>query len=122
MGPTEVTEDNSDIGQMCTDVFGSGWKRLPIAHVATADRIGFKLFEFNGNHAPKENLPFRQHDSFHFAIQDPNLEGLLARIVAAGGKQRMPDREYFPDEKPAGWSMWKAPSVLYLKSAATVMS
>jgi len=63
-----------------------------------------------------------QHGTFHFAIQDPDLEGLLARIVAAGGKQRMSVRKYFPDEKPAGWSMWKAPSVLYLKSAATVMS
>lgn len=100
MEPTEITEDNSDIGQMCTDVLGSGWKRLRIAHLATADRIGIELFEFDGNYAPGENLPFRRHGTFHFAIQDPDLEGLLARIVAAGGKQRMPVREYFPGEKP----------------------
>jgi hypothetical protein len=25
---------------------------------------------------------------------------LLAKIIAAGGKQRMPVREYFPDKKP----------------------
>lgn len=68
--------------------------------MATADRIGFELFEFDGNHAPDENLSFRRHGTFHFAIQDPDLEGLLAKIVAAGGKQRMPVREYFPDEKP----------------------
>lgn len=37
---------------------------------------------------------------FHFCIQDPDVEGLAARIVAAGGKQRMPVREYFPGEKP----------------------
>ena len=37
---------------------------------------------------------------FHFAIQDPDLEGLLAKILAAGGTQRMPVREYFPDKKP----------------------
>ncbi|MDN5567972.1 MAG: lactoylglutathione lyase family protein [Paracoccus sp. (in: a-proteobacteria)] len=100
MQPTEVTEDDSDIGQMCTDVFGAGWKRLRIAHLATADRIGFELFEFDSNVAPDDNLPFRRHGTFHFAIQDPDLEGLLARIVAAGGRQRMPVREYFPDEKP----------------------
>ena len=28
------------------------------------------------------------------------LEGLAEKIVAAGGKQRMPVREYFPGEKP----------------------
>ena len=33
-------------------------------------------------------------------MQDPDVEGLAAKIVAAGGKQRMPEREYFPGEKP----------------------
>ena len=73
MQPTEVVEDGSDIGQMCTDVFGEGWGRLRIAHLATADRIGIELFEFDGNHAPADPLNFRQHGTFHFAIQDPNL-------------------------------------------------
>ena len=27
-------------------------------------------------------------------------EGLAAKVLAAGGKQRMPVREYFPGEKP----------------------
>ena len=100
MQPTKIVEDDSDIGQMCTDVFGAGWQSLRIAHLASADRIGFELFEFDGNEAPEDNLAFRRHGTFHFAIQDPDLEGLLARIVEAGGKQRMPVREYFPDEKP----------------------
>lgn len=63
-------------------------------------RIGFELFEFDGNHAPDENLPFRQHGTFHFAIQDPDLEGLLEKIVAPGGRQRIPVREHSPKEKP----------------------
>ena len=100
MTPTEVVEDDSEIGRMCTDVFGAGWNRLRIAHMATADRIGIELFEFDGNHAPADNLSYRQHGTFHFAIQDPNLESLLEKIVAAGGKQRMPVREYFPNDKP----------------------
>lgn len=100
MLPTEVTEDDSDIGRMCTDVFGPGWKSLRIAHLATADRIGFELFEFDGNHAPEENLAFRRHGTFHFAVQAPDLEDLVEKIVAAGGRQRMPVREYFPDRKP----------------------
>jgi len=100
MTPTEVVEDDSDIGRMCTDVFGPGWKRLRIAHMATADRIGIELFEMQDNRSPKDNLDFRRHGTFHFAVQDPDIEGLVARIVAAGGRQRMPIREYFPGEKP----------------------
>lgn len=45
-------------------------------------------------------MPFRRHGAFHFAVQDPDLEGLLARIIAAGGKQRMAVREYFAGKKP----------------------
>ena len=100
MNPTEVVEDDSEIGRMCTDVFGPGWWRLRIAHLATADRIGIELFEFEGNAPPRNNLDYRSNGLFHFCIQDPDVEGLAARIVEAGGKQRMPVREYFPDEKP----------------------
>ena len=100
MKPTEVTEDDSDIGQMCTDVFGPGWKRLRIAHLATADRVGIEIFEFDGNYSPEDNIDFRRNGMFHFCIQDPDLEDLVDRIAAAGGKQRMPIREYYPGEKP----------------------
>ncbi len=100
MEPTKITQDDSAIGVMCNDVFGPGWGSFRIAHLSTADRIGVELFEFPEHYEPKDNLPHRQVGLFHFAIQDPNLEDLLAKIVAAGGKQRMPVREYFPGEKP----------------------
>tara|TARA_R110002020_G_scaffold15555_28_gene55363 strand:- start:5653 stop:6147 length:495 start_codon:yes stop_codon:yes gene_type:complete len=100
MQPSEVVEDDSAIGRMCTDVFGPGWTRLRIAHLSTADGIGFELFEFEGNAAPADNLDYRRHGTFHFAVQDPDVEGLVEKIVAAGGRQRMPVREYFPGEKP----------------------
>lgn len=83
-------EGDSAIGVMCTDVFGPDWQRLRIAHLSTGDGIGIELFEFNGKYAPDENLDDHRHGTFHFAIQDPDLEGLLERFVAAGGKQRMP--------------------------------
>ncbi|WP_425403095.1 lactoylglutathione lyase family protein [Hwanghaeella sp.] len=100
MKPSEIVEDDSPIGQMCTDVFGPGWDRLRIAHLSTADGIGIELFEFEGNKRPDDNFDFRKHGTFHFAVQDPDIEGLLEKVVSAGGKQRMPIREYFPGEKP----------------------
>ncbi|GLO73896.1 glyoxalase family protein [Phaeobacter italicus] len=100
MDATEVVEDDSEIGRMCTDVFGKGWGSLRIAHLSTADRVGIELFEFEANQAPDNNLDFRRHGIFHFCVQDPDIEGLTQKIVAAGGKQRMPIREYYPGEKP----------------------
>ncbi len=49
MPPTDIVEDDSAIGEMCTDVFGQGWERFRIAHLSTGDRIGVELFEFK-NH------------------------------------------------------------------------
>ncbi len=45
MKPTTITEDDSPIGQMCTDVFGKDWNSFKIAHLSTADRIGIYIFE-----------------------------------------------------------------------------
>jgi len=100
MPPSTVTEDDSAVGVMCTDVFGPGWESLRIAHLSTADRIGIEIFEFPGNYAPENKLDHKRHGTFHFCIQDPDVEGLVEKIVAAGGRQRMPIREYYPGEKP----------------------
>lgn len=94
MQPSTVTEDDRATGVICTSICGPGWDRLRIAHLSTGDRID--LFEFAGSHAAYDNFDFRRHGMFHFVIKDPDLEGLLARIIAARGKQRMPLREYFP--------------------------
>ncbi|WP_232304235.1 VOC family protein [Jeotgalibacillus campisalis] len=37
---------------------------------------------------------------FHFCVQDPDIEGLVEKILAHGGKKRMPIREYYPNDKP----------------------
>ncbi|ASI35801.1 glyoxalase [Exiguobacterium sp. N4-1P] len=100
MEPSDVIEDDSPIGVMCTDVFGAGWGKFRIAHMATGDRIGIELFEFPNNEQPENNFEFWKTGIFHYAIQDPDIEGMVEKIVAHGGKQRMPIREYYPGEKP----------------------
>jgi lactoylglutathione lyase family protein len=98
--PTEIVEDDSAIGVMCKDVFGSGFKSFKIAHLATSDGVGVELFEFRGGEPPSSEFEYWKGGVFHFCVQDPDLEGLVERIVAAGGKQRMPVRHYYPDDKP----------------------
>jgi lactoylglutathione lyase family protein len=101
MQPTTIEEEKETaIGQMCIDVFGEGWGSFEIAHLSTGDKIGVELFSFPATeHKKPEFNPF-QTGLFHFCIQDPDIEGIIEKIVAAGGKQRMPVREYYPGEKP----------------------
>lgn len=101
MEPTEIVEDDSAIGEMCTDVFGPGWERFKIAHLSTGDRVGVELFEFKNQQNPDDNFEYWKTGIFHFCVQDPDVEGLAEKIVAAGGKKRMKaPRYYYPGEKP----------------------
>jgi catechol 2,3-dioxygenase-like lactoylglutathione lyase family enzyme len=78
--------------------FGEDWEEFEIAHLATSDGTGIELFSFP--HGVKEAPEFNPFNTglFHFCIQDPNIEDLIAKIVSYGGKQRMPIREYYPRE------------------------
>lgn len=101
MEPSTVKkETDTAIGQMCIDVFGTDWEEFEIAHLATSDGIGVELFSFP--HGMKKAPAFNPFNTglFHFCIQDPQIEELVEKIVAHGGKQRMPIREYYPKEKP----------------------
>ncbi|MBU2946389.1 lactoylglutathione lyase family protein [Zobellia uliginosa] len=101
MAPSKVKkEKETAIGQMCIDVFGEDWEEFEIAHMSTSDGVGIELFSFpqGVKEAPNFN-PFNT-GLFHFCIQDPNIEDLVDKIVAYGGKQRMPIRSYYPNEKP----------------------
>lgn len=101
MEPTTIEEVDSPIGVMCTDVFGSGWQSFKIAHLSTGDRVGVEIFQFRNSERPENNFEYWKTSVFHFCVQDPDVEGLAAKIVAAGGKQRMPIRYYYyTGEKP----------------------
>lgn len=101
MEPSVVVEEKETaIGKMCIDVFGEGWGEFEIAHLSTSDGVGIELFSFpNGVKKAPEFNPFNT-GLFHFCVQDPEIENLVAEVVAAGGKQRMPIREYYPEDKP----------------------
>ncbi len=101
MGPEVIKEEKETaIGQMCIDVFGTGWKEFKIAHISTSDKVGIELFQFPAKPASGGGFEPFKTGIFHFCVQDPDIEGLAEKIVEAGGRQRMPIREYFPGEKP----------------------
>lgn len=101
MEPSDVLEEKETaIGQMCIDVFGEGWGRFRIAHMVTSNGIGVEIFEFPNSETSNNNFEYWKSGIFHFCIQDPDVEGMVKKIVDNGGKQRMPIREYYPNEKP----------------------
>ena len=100
MPPTLIMSDDSAIGVMCDDVFGKGWEKFKIAHLSTGDKIGVELFEFKNAQPPEKHFEYWRTSIFHFCVQDPDLEGLAEKIIKHGGKQRMPVRHYYPDDKP----------------------
>lgn len=100
MQPTVVAEESETaMGRMCIGVFGSGWGSFKIAHMSTGDKIGVELLESTNNERPRE-FEYWKTGSFHSCVQDPNIEALVEKIVANGGRQRMPITECYPGEKP----------------------
>jgi len=99
--PTIVKEENKTaIGKMLIDVFGNGWNEFEIAHLSTSDGIGIELFSFKNASKKKSKFSPFNTGLFHFCVQDPEIELLVDQIVAHGGKQRMPIREFNPNRKP----------------------
>jgi catechol 2,3-dioxygenase-like lactoylglutathione lyase family enzyme len=100
MGPTLIEEDGSEMGRMCTDVFGPGWRSLSIAHMPTADRVGVELFEFDGNYPKSAGFDFRRHGCFISACRTREWRGWWKRSLqrAAGSGCRC--GRIFPGEKP----------------------
>lgn len=82
------------------DVFEPGWENFKVAHLLTPDKIGIELFEFSETSTPDDNFDYAKTGLFHFCVQSSNPEALMEKIIAHGGKQRMPIREHYPNEKP----------------------
>lgn len=56
MPPTTITEDETAIGAMCTDVFAAEWGTLRIAHLSTGDRVGVEIFQFANATRPEQTV------------------------------------------------------------------
>ncbi len=72
------------------EIFGERLQRAHQAHLLTANGVGIELFQFVDPPAtaPDENFRYWQTGVFHLCVTDPDLEGLVARIVGNGGRQR----------------------------------
>jgi len=93
----------------CNDVFGEAWGSFRIAPLSTGDKIGIEIFEFKNAEKRENNFEYGKTGVIHFCVQDPDIEGLAAKIVENGGEQRKPIGEYYPREKPYRMVYWEDP-------------
>lgn len=87
-GPVELSLENDHSGQL-RNLFGSKFRKLKIAHLSTGGGCGLELFQaIDPPHERREvDVEYWKNNIFHFCVTDPDIEGLVQRIVANGGKQ-----------------------------------
>ena len=97
MGP-RVLQASSAVTHETPSLFGPRFKKAYQAHLLTANGVGLELFQFVDPpvEKPADNLEYWKSGYWHLCFTDPDIEGLAARIVASGGKQRIPVYEFIP--------------------------
>jgi catechol 2,3-dioxygenase-like lactoylglutathione lyase family enzyme len=72
------------------EIFGPRFGRARQAHMLGANGVGLELFQFLDPPVvvPQDNFRYYETGIFHFCVTDPDLEGLVARILEPGGRQR----------------------------------
>jgi catechol 2,3-dioxygenase-like lactoylglutathione lyase family enzyme len=99
-GPLVLDVEKDRRGQL-RNLFGPKFRKLKIAHLSTGGGCGLELFEpidppFE---KPASDVEYWRGGPFHFCVTDPDIEGLVARITASGGRQLS---EIWDDRPPTG--------------------
>lgn len=99
MGPTEFPADDSPLGAIGRDVLGPRFGGARIAHLAAANDVGLELFEFREppTRKPADGFRYEEVGPFHFNVVDPDIDGLVQRVEAAGGRRRSETHPFDPE-------------------------
>jgi catechol 2,3-dioxygenase-like lactoylglutathione lyase family enzyme len=97
MGP-RVLEAGSAATHETPSIFGPRFRKAFQAHLLSGNGVGLELFEFLDPRVERraDNFEYWKVGVFHVCVTDPDIEGLAARIVAAGGRQRVPVFAFIP--------------------------
>ena len=80
------------------EIFGERMRRAYQAHLLSANGVGLELFQFVDPpvEAPANGFAWHETGVFHLCVTDPDIDGLVARIVANGGRQRTKVWQFLP--------------------------
>jgi catechol 2,3-dioxygenase-like lactoylglutathione lyase family enzyme len=92
-----VLEYRPDVPEV-REIFGERFRRAHQAHLLSANGVGLELFQFVDPPVSmdEDNFRYWQRGIFHLCVTDPDLEGLVGRVVANGGKQRTRIWQFLP--------------------------
>jgi catechol 2,3-dioxygenase-like lactoylglutathione lyase family enzyme len=81
------------------EIFGPRFGKAHQAHLLSANDVGLELFQFIDppGSAPDDNFLYWKTGVFHLCVTDPDIEGLVVRIVANGGRQRTQIWQFLPN-------------------------
>lgn len=84
-----MLEHRPDVPEV-RQIFGSRFGRAHQAHMLGANGVGIELFQFIEPPVavPADNFRYDVTGIFHICVTDPDLDGLVSRVVAHGGRQR----------------------------------
>lgn len=90
MPPSLTTAGAGHLGDIGADIYGPNFIANKMAMLSAGNSVGLELFEFvdpstkeSGN---LEYAPWKP-GYFHFAVVNPDVEGLVQRIIANGGQR-----------------------------------
>lgn len=97
MGP-RVLQADSKATHETPSIFGPRFRKAYQAHMLSGNGVGLELFEFVEPRVERreDNFEYWKVGVFHLCVTDPNVAAMAARIVADGGRQRIPVFEFIP--------------------------
>jgi catechol 2,3-dioxygenase-like lactoylglutathione lyase family enzyme len=97
MGP-RVLEAGSEATHETPSIFGPRFRKAYQAHMLASNGVGLELFQFIEPAVERrpDNFEYWKVGVFHICITDADVGAMAKRIVAAGGRQRVPVFEFVP--------------------------
>lgn len=99
-GPFDLVARPPGVAQF-QDALGERCKHVRIAHLSTGGGVGIELFQpvLPAALPHTADIRFDQPGPFHICVTDPDIEGLISKIVETGGSQIS---EIWDDRPPSG--------------------
>ena len=110
-GPYELVPQGEPVAEGLVDALGPSFTSARMAHLACANGVGIELFEFRDppTRRPDDNYRYWEVGYFHICMVDPDVTGVVSRIIEAGGRARTKKaRPVFPGS-PYLWAFCEDP-------------